>query len=337
MIMPVLDLDKLIGRRVALRHRVSERTERPLFSDAVGELAAGESPAQVRVHTRRGVVTVDRSAVVAVREIPPAQPRRPSWASVARLENICADAWPPQVDQRLGQWRLRASGGFSGRANSALAVGDAGLPLADALERVRTFAAEHELVPKVQVPTGSPWHRAITGQGWELAAEHPAGASVLAMIGEVARLAAPAEPSGVRFTVANQPDDGWWALAGEPPITEGQRHVLLGAGLDRVGFGSASPRTGSTGPTAATGPAAVVRLAVVDEHLYLAQLAVLPEFRRQGLAIGLMDAAAGWALTQGARWIVLQVAEHNTTAIRLYERLGLRVHHRYEYLRPPAG
>jgi ribosomal protein S18 acetylase RimI-like enzyme len=328
MIVPVLDLDKLIGRRVALRHRVSALDERPLFSDAVGELATGGSADEVRVHTRRGVVDVARSAVVAVREIPPAQPRRPSWAAVARLENICADAWPPRVTRRLGQWRLRAAGGFSGRANSALAVGDAGVALPEALDQVRAFATEHGLAPKVQVPTGSPWHRAITAQGWTLDAEHPAGATVLTMIGEVARLASPAGPTGVRFTVADRPDEGWWALAGEPPITEAQRHVLLGAGLDQVGFGSAV-LPGDPGR-----PAAVARLAVVDEHLYLAKLAVRPQLRHQGLAIGLMDAAAGWALTRRARWIVLQVAEHNTPAIHLYQRLGLRTHHRYEYLRP---
>jgi ribosomal protein S18 acetylase RimI-like enzyme len=35
-----------------------------------------------------------------------------------------------------------------------------------------------------------------------------------------------------------------------------------------------------------------------------------------------------------ANWCVLQVAEHNTAALALYRRLGFRLHHRYQYLRP---
>ena len=105
--------DDLLGRRVALRHRL---VDGPL-TDAVGELADAGGGAVV-VHTRRGPVRVRRDAVVAVRAIPPPVPRRASWAAVARLENLCADAWPARVDRPLGAWRLRAAGGFTGRANA---------------------------------------------------------------------------------------------------------------------------------------------------------------------------------------------------------------------------
>jgi len=116
-------LSALVGRRVALRHRLPVADGGPTLTDSVGELAY-DGPSAVLVHTRRGVVRVARDAVVAVREIPPPMPRRPSWAAVARLERICADAWPPVVQRPLGQWWLRAAGGFTGRANSALVVGD---------------------------------------------------------------------------------------------------------------------------------------------------------------------------------------------------------------------
>ena len=62
------------------------------------------------VRTRRGPVRVRRSAVVAVRAVPPAPARRASLAAVARLEGLCADAWPALVERRLGAWRLRAAG-----------------------------------------------------------------------------------------------------------------------------------------------------------------------------------------------------------------------------------
>ncbi|HVL86117.1 MAG TPA: hypothetical protein VM367_17775, partial [Pseudonocardia sp.] len=184
------DVDALLGRRVALRYRIGERAGRPLYSDAVGELE-GSGPNAVVVRTRRGPVTVDRAAVAAVRAVPPAVPRRASLAAVARLEALCAEAWPAPVDEPLGAWRLRAAGGFTGRANSALALGDPGLPLPAALEAVRRFAAAHGIAPRVQVPVGSPWDRAVTAQGWVLDAGHDAGAVVAVLVAELDLLAAP--------------------------------------------------------------------------------------------------------------------------------------------------
>jgi N-acetylglutamate synthase len=78
------------------------------------------------------------------------------------LERTCADAWPAMVDEPLGEWRLRAAGGFTGRANSALTLGDPGVPVAAALTVVRTFAASHGIPATAHVVVGSPvepWQR----------------------------------------------------------------------------------------------------------------------------------------------------------------------------------
>ena len=40
---------------------------------------------------------------------------------------------------QLGSWLLRADGGFTGRANSALPLGDPGLPLAGAVDEVEAW------------------------------------------------------------------------------------------------------------------------------------------------------------------------------------------------------
>jgi ribosomal protein S18 acetylase RimI-like enzyme len=366
-------LDALVGRRVALRHRLPPVDGRPMLTDAVGELGE-DGPAAVLVHTRRGVVRVERDAVVAVREIPPPMPRRPSWAAVARLERICADAWPSVVVRPLGQWRLRAAGGFTGRANSALVVGDPGLPVAEALREVRAFADEHELAPRVQVAMGSPWQRAITAQGWTRDDTHPAGADVAVLVAELPGLAAPGPPrgepaesepavgepaesaqvvgqvpgpavgepaapdltgwlepplpvDGVTLAIGEQPDEDWWRLTADHPLTGAQRHVLTAPGVEHVGYGVAREPGGEA--------VGVVRLAVVDGHLHVARLSVADGYRRRGLAVALMRAAAQWGMTRaGAQWCVLQVAEHNAPALGLYRQLGFRVHHRYQYLRP---
>ncbi|HWN35249.1 MAG TPA: GNAT family N-acetyltransferase [Pseudonocardia sp.] len=383
-------LDALVGRRVALRHRLPEVDGRPMLTDAVGELGE-DGPGAVLVHTRRGVVRVARDAVVAVREIPPPMPRRPSWAAVARLERICSDAWPAVLTRPLGQWRLRAAGGFTGRANSALAVGDPGLAMPVALDRVCGFAAEHGLLPRVQVAMGSPWQRAILAHGWTRDDDHPAGADVAVLVAELPLVAAPTDPAptdptvtdptvtdpaatdpgptgsgpagaatgsrteptgllgtepvssdtaqltgwleppapvdGVELTIDEEPAADWWRLTADPPVSDAQRHVLTAPGLGHVGFGLARDDSG-----AAVG---VARLAVVDGHLHVARLTVAEPFRRRGLGVALMRAAAQWGMTRaGAQWCVLQVAQHNEPALALYRQLGFRVHHRYQYLRP---
>lgn len=311
-------LTEWVGRRVALRHRVGERDGRVLQSDAVGELADDGADAVV-VHTRRGPVRVARAAVTAVRLVPPPVPRRPSWAAVVRLEGLCADAWPAQVDVPMGAWRLRAAGDFTARANSALAIGNPGCPLPDALARARAFAAEHDVAARVQVPMGSPWDRAVAGAGWVLDISHPAGAEVAVLVGELATLAAPVD----EVELLDRPDPRWWAVALGGMPSPAQRHVLDPDPPARTAFGLV-PDVGA------------VRGAVVEDHLYLSALEVRPEVRRRGYAQALTAAIAGWGLARGTRWAVLQVALHNSAALALYDHLGLVEHHRYRYLVPPT-
>ena len=55
--------------------------------------------------------------------------QRRSPLDVAGLELLAARGWRGTEEARLGDWLLRAGGGFTGRANSALALGDPGRPL----------------------------------------------------------------------------------------------------------------------------------------------------------------------------------------------------------------
>lgn len=304
---------ELLGRRVALRFHVGEREGRPLFRDAVGELSADGTDTVV-VATRKGPVRVPRAEVVAVRAVPPAPQQRASLAAITRLEQLCADAWPAQVDVPLGRWRLRAAGCYTARANSALVVGDPGMPLPAALDRLRVFAAEHAIPARVQVPVGTPWDRAIEREGWELEVEHAAGPEVAVL---VAPLAARPDP---RVELLARPDDAWWQLVQEAAPSAAQRHVIEAPaatfGLVRGG--------------------AAVRAAVVDEHLHLSVLTVAPHARRRGLATAVMGAVAAWGRDRGARWSVVQVALQNSGARAFYDRLGHTEHHRYRYLRAPA-
>ncbi|MCP2165624.1 GNAT family N-acetyltransferase [Goodfellowiella coeruleoviolacea] len=250
------------------------------------------------------------------------------------LEYRCADAWPALVDQPLGQWRLRAAGGFTGRANGALALGDPGMPVAAALVSAVEFARAQRIEPLAHVIAGSATERRIAEAGW-VVATRAAGAESAVLVGELTELAKrarstgqvgpddPAGRAGVRAGVHADAPPGWWPLVVDTATpTPAQRHVLT---TGRVGYGLLEIDGHAVG---------AVRGALVDGYLHVARLAVRPEHRRQGLARRLLAALAGWARERGATHYVLQVTPDNAPAVRLYESLGAAEHHRYRYWVP---
>lgn len=61
-----------------------------------------------------------------------------------------------------------------------------------------------------------------------------------------------------------------------------------------------------------------------DRHAHVFLLYVLPEHRRKGIGLALMQLAEAWARERGDRQIGLQVFESNLPALTLYRRLGFQ-------------
>jgi hypothetical protein len=74
---------------------------------------------------------------------------------VEDLERAAALHWQAPETEPLGEWRLRAAAGFTGRANSALPVGDPGLPLAEAVTAVEDWYRRRDLRPMIVLPQGA--------------------------------------------------------------------------------------------------------------------------------------------------------------------------------------
>jgi N-acetylglutamate synthase len=222
---------------------------------------------------------------------------------------------PPVNETRIGRWRLRAADGFTGRANSALAVGDPGMPLGEALREVCEFARRHGIPPMIQAIEGSPVTGAIAAAGW-VRHEYNGGQPVSVQTG----------PLGAGATAVSMlavPSPGWWQLTvgGDQP-TAVQRHVLT---TGEIAFGVAEVGDLTAG---------AVRAALAGDLLHIARLAVHPEHRRRGLAKALMAASGQWAAERGAVACVLQVSVDNASALALYRELGFRERHRYGYWAP---
>ncbi|PPK70166.1 GNAT family N-acetyltransferase [Actinokineospora auranticolor] len=232
------------------------------------------------------------------------------------LEQVCAAAWPPVVARTLGDWRLRASGGYTGRANSALTNGDPGLPVNAALAEITRFAGEHGIRPYAQVISGSSWESPLAAAGWRVNADHPKGA-------ESAVMHSPLTSTGGGADVADKPPNGWLEVAVRGTPTDTQRAVVTGGPL--LGYATVH-RDGRVVGTA--------RGCLVGAWLYVALLEVLPEYRRQGIATHLLDGLDTWAAARGATSRVLQVALVNEVARGIYADLGYVESHRYRYWAP---
>jgi GNAT superfamily N-acetyltransferase len=237
--------------------------------------------------------------------------------SPADLEGLAARTWRGLEEERFGDWLLRASGGFTGRANSVLVVGDPPSDLADAIGHVADWYARRGLRPMAQVPLpgAEEADAAFAAAGWSTVED------VLVLTAALGGWPAPPEP----IDLAPQPDDAW--LAGYryrgTPLPPVAREVLMNA--ERPVFASVR-----LDPAPAP-LAAVARGAVEGDWLCVTAVTVDDRYRRRGLATAVMNRLGSWGRDQGARSCLLQVVESNAAALALYERLGFTEHHRYHY------
>ncbi|MGY1743945.1 GNAT family N-acetyltransferase [Blastococcus sp. SYSU D00695] len=241
---------------------------------------------------------------------------------VAELELLAARGWRGDETAWLGGWLLRDGGGFTGRANSALAVGDPGRPLPAAVEAVTGWYRERGLRPAVQLPgvQARAAGAALAAAGWE----RDEDTLVL-----TAPLPAPRPGPEVPVDLSPVPDEDWLA---------GYRHrgSALPPAARRVLTSAEDVVFASVRLAAAPAPlAAVARGVLTDDWLGISAVTVAEGYRRRGLATAVTSALHRWGAGRGARWAYLQVLASNAPARALYRRDGFVEHHRYHYRRAP--
>jgi ribosomal protein S18 acetylase RimI-like enzyme len=237
--------------------------------------------------------------------------------SPADLERLAARSWRGLEEERFGDWLLRASGGFTGRANSVLVVGEPPEQLADAVRTVTRWYERRGLRPMAQVPLpgAETADAAFAAAGWDT-------------VEDVLVLTAPLDgwpDPQVPVDLAAEPDDAW--LTGYryrgTPLPPVAREVLVDTD---------EPVFAAVRLDPAPAPlAAVARGAVVDDWLCVTAVTVDERYRRRGLATAVMAGLGRWGRERGARSCLLQVVETNAPALALYQGLGFTEHHRYHY------
>jgi N-acetylglutamate synthase len=326
-----------VGQRVVVRRRLGGGR----VGDVLGELLAWDASGDglARVRTRHGEVAVPITEIVAGKPVPPPPVRRGAphlaigWEG---LQDVAADGWRAPDVEWLGVrgrgWRLRAAEGFTGRANSVLALGDPGLPLPDAVDAAERWYLARSLPPRFAIawPLDSrdtELDAVLRSRGYQLdtptlvmtAAAREVAAAVMG-------LASRRLPTGLTVTVDDEPDDAWLAVyryRGQalPPVA---RRLLLSAPAQAFVSVRSDDATLAVGRAASSrGWTGVSAMDVVAAH------------RRRGLASAVLGAIAEWALARGDRSLYLQVAEGNAGAHALYRGAGFTDHHGYHYRLAP--
>lgn len=312
-----------VGKRVSVRYVTDTGAPGERFTDAVGVLTSWDEGVLLITRRTGEGVRIAESSLVAGKVVPaaPARRRGPA-ASFEELARVTARAWEPVESEPLGEWTLRAASGFTRRANSVLPLGDPGMPLDDALARVREWYAVRDLPAYVQTSTGAEGTQELLGaelgrRGWRPEVSAEVRIAGLAPVGDL-----DADVSSVRLS--RSLDDSWLHRYNRSGVPGPHVLSVLSSGPS-VWFASV-PGTGDI-------PAAIGRCVVDGRWAGFMAVEVDPAHRRQGLATAVMAALARRALDEGASAAWLQVETDNDGARAMYEAMGFAVHHHYHHYR----
>lgn len=321
-----------VGRRVVVRRVLGVTAEpaQPARVDRAGQRFGDVLGDLLRLDADQAVIATNAGPVeVPVADISLARLVEPSTAAQLTLERIAAAGWQPAETEWIGGWLLRASTGWTGRANSALPLKSPGMPMDEMLQKVSRWYAERTLPPRIHVslPARQLLDAFLADTPFrELEDEADVGVWQPGPVTEVLVCRVDMLPSArtdsAAIEVADVPSADWLATFQEGSAPAGAVDILTRH--DRVAFLTVRDAGGAV--------LAIVRGVVDDGWLGITGLEVPPQRRGEGHSRTAMAAIVDWAVREhSAQRSYLQVEEHNVPARQLYGSLGYHLHHTYRY------
>jgi ribosomal protein S18 acetylase RimI-like enzyme len=235
---------------------------------------------------------------------------------IREIERAASATWPARETAELGDWVLRASGKFTKRANSVLALGSPGMDIDAALQCVVQFYTSRSLIPTIHValPTYAELDEKLAARGWQ------AKVHVTVMVADIEPDLSDASEFS-EWELLDYPTEEWISVQDDTGVVEIMKRapaIYTGLRVDGqlMAVGRTSHHNGWT---------------------TLTRLYVREEFRGKGIGSDLVRKLLYAAKQDGITKALLQVDTKNVGAIRLYESLGFRTHHTYVYRSLPAG
>jgi GNAT superfamily N-acetyltransferase len=256
-------------------------------------------------------------------------PRPIRTKEIRALEAAAANGWPGIEHAWIDGWLVRAGRGYTGRANSAVPLGNSEGPAelgAQTLHRIGEWFTAHGLPLLLQLPD----RLAPVSPGWNSWSE----TSVLGV--DIETIVLPQGPSMVRITPT--PDPAWLEMhrfKGEAPAAQRVSRpvpvleVLTAVQDGEVGFAS----LGLPQPIA-IGRCALTTAPDGRRWVGLTCVAVAAEHRRHGLGSLVCAELIRWGHARGATHAYIQVEVDNAAAMAMYHDMGFVEHHAYRYAAP---
>jgi len=282
-----------LGSRVSMRFRQVDGGQ----TDVIGHLCALSPLITIRTKSD-GMVSISPDDVVAVRELS----HTPIRASQIRsLEHAAALAWPGTEQHWHHGWLLRAGGGHTSRANSAVPL-DFSSSIAD-LDEIVSWYDKRGLQPWLALPD-----RLVP-------VRHEGIKQTRVMVRDL-------DPAGVHATatLTARPDAAWLACYQREVPPEVLTAVIDGEVVFASVAGAAVGRGAVT-----SAPDGTIWLGISAVHVTDTQ-------RRSGHATAVCRALQTWGSDHGAQRAYVQVLEDNHAATALYASLGFGLHHRHRYV-----
>ncbi|MDP1632627.1 MAG: GNAT family N-acetyltransferase [Caulobacter sp.] len=236
---------------------------------------------------------------------------------IITLEDVSARAWPALHTARLGGWRLNASTGHTGRANTCWAIEPPDRPVEAALAAVEAWYAGHDLPPKFKTVDGATAPDDLADR--LIARGYRPNTETLVMTGPVG-----GTNDGV--VLGAEPDAAFLSVMLETLYRDRADADERIATLRRIAPPVLFARLDVDGR-----PAAIGACAIDGDWAGVSVMRTSADYRRAGLASRIVAALLGEASAAGATHSYLQVEAANTSAIALYRGLGFTEIYRYRY------
>lgn len=240
--------------------------------------------------------------------------------TIRRLEEITLSALPALQTAFYDGWVLRASQGYTRRANSVNPIYPSSQDVNTKIDFCEQWFAAHNLPTIFKLTPGSQpdnLDALLESRGYSREAETRVKVMALDTL---------ESPPAGRVELLTQPNDQWQNHFFRMNSVKEQFFPVMQYMLNSISLPICCAAVYLHDQVAAVG------LGVLDDgFISLYDIVTAPEQRNQGLGKQLLLHLLNWGKSQGARQACLAVVAANAPAVRLYDKLGFREVYPYWY------